>query len=178
MLVYAANGISLKIDPCMSEYKYTWVYAESITFIKSRCDTTKTFVLSMNFPTCFSILRDMLYENRHVNAIKLFIAGFRFELLICSAIPRLDVLYSKKEEAVGSQPDGKNIVFNLESHISKQDSGLPVTECLIDRTLVYLRPCHPVIDAVAYVTVDSVPWLLFIQVSLSEYGDHQSKASL
>ena len=166
MLVYAANSVSLPIDPLLSEYTYTWVYAESITYISDTSE--ENFTLSMNFPTCLSIVQEMLYDYRNVEGIKVHsstIAEYQFELLICSAICRLDVLYSKKDEAVGHQPDGENIVFKFKGHISKQDSGLLVSERLKEDTLVYLRPCHPVIDAVAYVTTHGIPWLLFIQVS-------------
>lgn len=104
------------------------------------------------------------------------IAGFRFESLICTGIDRLDVLFSRRDEALSNQPDGENVVFRFKSHISKQDSNLPVTQRLMDGTLVYLRPGHPVMDAVAYIKVDGMPWLLFIQVSLSEYGNHKSQA--
>ena len=96
MLVYAANSVSLPIDPLLSEYTYTWVYtyAESITYISDTSE--ENFTLSMNFPTCFSIVQEMLYENRNVEGIKVhssIIAEYQFELLlICSAIYRLDVL--------------------------------------------------------------------------------------
>ena len=119
----------------------------------------------------------MLWENRNVEGVKVhssIIDGFRFELLICSAISRLDLLYSKKDELIGSEPEGRHIVFEFKSHISKQDSALPVAEPLMNDTLVHLRPCHPVIDAVAYVTAEDKPWLLFVQVS--EYEKHNSKA--
>ena len=106
------------------------------------------------------------------------IEGFRFKSLICSAIPQLDLLYSKKDELIGRQRDGTSSAIEFKSHISKQDSALPVVECLMSGTLVYLRPCHPVIDAVAYATSkEGIPWLLFVQVSLSEYDQHKSQRS-
>jgi hypothetical protein len=177
MLVCAANNISLLVKPNMTEYKFTWVHAESMTYISNLTD--KEFTLSMNFPTCYNILLEMLCENRNENGIKVhssIIDGFRFEVLICSAISRLDILYSKKDGLLGRQPDGKSIVFQFESQISMQESALPFVNRLMNGTLVHLRPCHPVMDAVAYITKEDIPWLLFVQVSLSEYDDHKSKA--
>lgn len=43
--------------------------------------------------------------------------------------------------------------------------------------LYYLREQHPVIDAVASVVKGDELWLLMIQVSLSQYRDHRSKAA-
>ena len=45
------------------------------------------------------------------------------------------------------------------------------------KVLYRLRHCHPVIDAVGYTEdKNNQPWLLLIQVSLSTYAAHNSKA--
>ena len=62
MLVHAANNTSLPVEPLLREYKYSWVYAENITYISD--NSSERFTLSMNFPTCYTILLGILYENR------------------------------------------------------------------------------------------------------------------
>jgi hypothetical protein len=46
----------------MTEYKLTWVYAESLIYISEL--SGGEFTLSMNFPTCYNTLLGMLCENR------------------------------------------------------------------------------------------------------------------
>lgn len=66
------------------------------------------------------------------------------------------------------------ITFEFKSHITL-GSNLPVKD-LVEGVLYHVRPFHPVIDAIAYVMVDAVSWLLYIRVSLTPYAGHRSKA--
>ena len=176
MLIHAANG--MKIAACrIEEYYGTWVYAEHITYV---CEKFKDeFMLAINFPTCFEYLLQALYKYRAQENIKIhcgIIDGFYFEREICTTIEQLDVLYSQKDEAVALQPDLQTIVFNFKCHVSNQASNSPV-KSLPEGVLFFLRPFHPVIDAVAYVRVGETPWLVLIQVSFSDYHEHNSKVN-
>lgn len=167
MLVYAANNMKIPTSR-LRNYKRTWLHAENSMYVEQSDESD--FVLALNFPTGFNELLNMLYKYRKEENVRIhsaIIDGFKFEERICTTIGQLDVLYSKKDEAVSLQSDLKAITFLFKAHVSNQSSNSPVTG-LVDSVLVYLRAGHPVIDAIAYVTVDTTPWLLLIQVFLSE----------
>jgi hypothetical protein len=176
MLIYAANGMKIPRSDFII-YKSTWLHAENITYVCEK--SADDFMLALNFPTCFKFLLEILNTFRAQENVRIhsaIIDGFYFEREICTTIKQLDVLYSQKDEAVAAQPDLKTIVFNFQACTSNQISNCPVRG-LPEGVLVFLRSFHPVIDAVAYVRVDDIPWLVLIQVSLSDYKHHKSKVN-
>jgi hypothetical protein len=175
MLIYAANGMMISKSTSYLQYYGTWLHAENITYVCK--ESTDEFMLAINFPTCFNHLLQILYDRRaqaDVSIRSAIIDELYFERDICTTIKQLDVLYSQKDEAVASQSDLKTIVFKFKSYVSNQVSNSPV-KCLPEGVLYFLRSFHPVIDAVAHVRVGNTPWLVLIQVSLSDYRNHESK---
>lgn len=59
MLVYASNNV--RIDSSrFGDYDSTWVCAENITYISEGSSETSEFVPSLNFPTYYVELMEML----------------------------------------------------------------------------------------------------------------------
>ncbi len=176
MLFYAVNGITLDDYSHRMNYETSWVCAENITYICNEVEEEgkETFELALNFPTCIDLLYAILSAGKKKHRIhNSIIDGYEFEAVICSTIKTLDVVYSKKDEGVSHQSDLQTNSFSFKYCVT-QNSNSPVKSLASD-VLYHLRPCHPVIDAVACVMVDDKPWLLLIQVSLSAYKGHDSK---
>ena len=173
MLIKAANGVKLTENE-YDEYLQTWIHAEHITFISKRYE--RGYLLEMNFPTCYRELLKMLHRHKNVENVRKhshIIDGAYFEDDFCSQVKTLDVIYSRKEEGMSAQDDLKSITFSFTASVSLT-FGSPL-KAVAEGILYQLRPCHPVIDAVAYVKVEKIQWLLLIQVSLSAYDKHGSK---
>lgn len=159
----------------LDDYYETWVHAESITYISSTIEDSAThFKLAINFPlSCRMLMKEIAeHKKEKVKIHASTLNGFLFEELICSNMESVEVIYSKKDEAISRQPDVVAITF--EFAVIVQQSNSPVIG-LVKNCLYHLRPFHPVIDAVAYVEVGTTPWLLLIQVSLSAYTMHETK---
>ena len=170
MLISATNGFKIPVTS-WDDYIESWVCAENITYVSNRNEIE--FKLSMNFPMHVQYLIQMLHEHIANEAVKVHssqIQGLYFEMEICTKIKEINVLYSEKTEAIATQDDLKAITFLFSCNSSMLIQGLG------EGVLYHLRPGHPVIDAVAFVKVDDTPWLLLIQVSISAYKDHKSKA--
>jgi hypothetical protein len=177
MLMYAMNETELNYDAYYLDYTKTWLHAEKITYIKHRDEQSNKLVLALNFPTCYGVLMSTLKnlcDRKELLLHNAIIDEYYFERAICTSIDRLDVAYSKKDKAPAEQSDLDTVVFKFKSHVSHAETNLPVRG-LLDGVLYYLRPCHPVIDAVAYIEMAESPWLVLIQVSLSDYKSHSSK---
>ena len=174
MLVFAANGVKIP-GARYDEYLETWVRAENITYV-SRLYKNGSFVLQMNFPTCYAGLLHMFRKYRNEDSVRphsRIIDGIYFEYAVCKKVKQLQVVYSKHKEAIPRQCDLEAITFKFTAAVN-QRACTPLTG-LAEGVLYQLRSCHPVIDAVAYIKKDSIQWLLLIQVSLSAYKDHDSK---
>ena len=175
MLYLAANREKIPMHRFL-HYTGSWVHAENITYISEKSDDF--FMLGVNFPTYFKALREVLYDCKKNEKVRIHspaIDGMHFEANICGRINDVDIVYSKKDESIATQPDVEPLkaTFNIFiDHVS----DTPVIG-LLDGVLHHLRPFHPVLDAVAYVNIKDNPWLFLIQVSLSEYKSHRSKIS-
>jgi hypothetical protein len=123
-----------------------------------------SFELAINFPGIYEALMRMLKDNRKIEVHNAIVDGYYFKEAICAGMNKLDIVYCDQEEndRVGS--------YIFEFHV-KQRPGTPVKK-IQPNVLYHLRPNHPVIDAVAYVNQT----LVLIQVSLSKYEVHKSKA--
>jgi hypothetical protein len=178
MLIYAMNGTKLQHGSYYAYYCKTWLYAEKITYINFKDEDKGIFALALNFPTCYDILmstlRDLHSEKTMDPIRNPIIDGYFFEHAICSTISSLNVAFAKTDEAPTQQSNLDAITFNFCGHVSQTESNLPVVG-LVKNVLYSLRPCHPVIDAVAYVEASESPWLVLVQVSLSDYKSHKSK---
>ena len=173
MLVYAANGVKISKSHYY-EYLETWVCAENITYI-SRRYMDGSFVLEMNFPTCYSELLCMLHGHRNEKSVRphsRILDEIYFEDALCKKIKQLEVVYSKSKKAIPRRDDLEAITFKFTATVCQRPCT-PLTG-LAEGVLYQLRSCHPVIDAVAYIKKDSIQWLLLIQVSLSAYKYHES----
>jgi hypothetical protein len=177
MLIYAMNETELNCGAHYLDYGKTWLHAENITYMKHCDHQSNKLVLALNFPTCYGVLMFALKElcdQKELLLHNAIIDGYYFKHAICTSIESLDVAYSKKDEAPAQQSDLDTVVFKFKSYVSHAESNLPVRG-LLDGVLYCLRPCHPVIDAVAYIEMAESPWLVLIQVSLSDYKSHSSK---
>ena len=100
-------------------------------------------------------------------------AGFWYEALffIHHRVPsrsKLDILY-----AMITNTELKA----LQIRIPKIEELLPNSSLQQD-ILYESRSSHPIVDALGCFEVNSVKWLVFIQVSLKEYEDHRSLCDL
>lgn len=138
-----------------------WIAGENITYIKEI--TTQYFKIAVNFPT---IYHHILHSHR-IPIENPIVQEYLFEYAVCSNIERVEVAYCKQDERVAL-----SCKFSFSAHVEM----CTAVKQLNRGTLYHLRPEHPVIDAVGYVKVDGQPWLLMIQVSLSQYKQHDSKA--
>jgi hypothetical protein len=169
MLHFAYNGLMVASDK-QSTYMSSWLYAEKITYITSQNDSG--FMLAVNFPQIYDELMDMLWQNRRKENVQVhntIINGYQFEKRMCNTIKLLDCVYSHQEVS-GVHPVQCEIKFCI-----KMEANQPVTE-LEPGVLYQLRPSHPVIDAVLYVEKSDRVLLFLIQVSISTYSIHDSKA--
>ena len=165
LLYDAANEVEVRKSIVYLEN--TWLYAERIVYIAKTTD--HGFILKTNFPSIYSALMEQLKESIPKD-MKLLnnptINGFMFEKHICERMKKLE-LYIQKQGG-----EKETAVFDFEITKAKT-SGEPV-RIMQSKVLYHLRDQHPVIDAAAYFKDQSR--LLLIQVSLSGYKKHGSKA--
>lgn len=88
---------------------------------------------------------------------------------ICKEIEGVEVSYC-------NQTDENAVVSSKFSFSVRVDMSTSTVKQLNKDTLYHLRLRHPVIDAVGYFEVNAQPWLLMMQVSLTPYAKHGSKA--
>ena len=94
--------------------------------------------------------------------------GLFFEDAICKKINTLDIKYSKTDDSI------KPANFKIIAH-SEEMTALQIIHPNI---LYHLRDFHPTIDAIGCFTdEEGVKWLVVIQISLSTYNKHKSKAA-
>ena len=178
MFHYAYNNEDILIER-LEEYYSSWLSAENITYIVDINSTT--FKLAVNYPTIYDILMKMLHnlDKNNFNKINCRILhGINFEADVCKNLRFLDVCFGNRNKEELS----RSFTFSFAAPITEQK---PLKE-LKEGIIYQLRPLHPVIDAVAYVHDKNVreknkddkkeAWLLLIQVSLSSYSSHKSKA--
>ena len=88
---------------------------------------------------------------------------YYFEVAVCDHIAELEVCYQNV-----NQPESL-CKFVFEDRVNLKVSE-PAKKLKMG-VLYHLRPCHPVVDAVAYVyDQDGKPWLLLIQMSIFTYS--------
>lgn len=169
ILCYAENGTKINRE-YMIAYCDTWACAENLTYVSE--ENAEFFKLTMTFPMCFQELIRMLhlYKKEFKVVHSTVIDGLYFEHEVCGSICELNVLYSKKDEAITLQSDLSAITFCFDCHLRQQFNS-PL-KGLVKGVLYHLRDFHPVIDAVSYVDVGNTPWLLLIQVSFKTYQGH------
>ena len=154
------------------QYEKSYLSSENITYIVH--EDKEFFRLAVNYPPVYDLLIDtfkgiMRHVKRMPECNKRVLQGHYFESLVCEKIKKFHLHYQNcKTNSFGD--------FEFQ-HYDKNKGKLPV-KTLMKQVLYHLRPFHPVVDAVGY-TEDSKgnKWLLLIQVSLSTYSDHKSKAS-
>ena len=136
--------------------------------------------MSVNFPTIYTALmkniRKVLRESTNPKVSNhRIIDGYYFEDAVLEGLEELVVMYANKQKEV----KGEVAMFRIAVRI-EEPGGTPLRE-LKKGCLYHLRSHHPVIDYAALLT-DAVDtnkqqhWLLLVQVSLSPYKEHKSKA--
>ena len=170
MLYCAANGINVEQTE-HSRYNTCWLASEGITYIAREGDSE--FELALNFPLILSPIREMLQARDYTSELQLnmIIRGYRFESAVLNKLDGNDIAISYSKE--GETPTGDTFKFDVMVPLRP---GKPLRK-MNRGVLYYLREQHPVIDAVAIVVKEDNVWLLMIQVSLSQYKDHRSKAA-
>ena len=170
MLYSAANGIKIS-QMERSKYHTSWLDSEGITYVvREDCNH---FVLALNFPLMLKYIRNMLQEKPYTEDLQfnMIIKGYRFEHKVLKKLDdkEIAITYSKEGE-------GQTAATFKFGPLSSLQPGQPLRR-MTSGVLYYLREQHPVIDAVAIVVKGEEAWLLMIQVSLSQYRDHRSKAA-
>ena len=152
-----------------SVFKNTWIYREYIVYIVSRTEEGQT-LLAVNFPTIYPHLMIALKQKkgRLGDVSTPIIDGYYFEQMFCERVEKFQVCYA-------NQNDQNPIVRTLKININKSVETAVSNLCV--GVLYHLRPMHPVIDAVGVLQDESGSHhLAMIQVSLSPYEKHNSKA--
>ena len=149
------------------DYHTTWLSQHNVLILKDN-------VLRMNFPMLIPLLLTVL--NKMFPSITDFdkvrkkeqsVNGFMFEAEFF-ATKQLDFAYKKYNV-------GNNIELSLDV-VHVEDCFSKIT--LMHQGILYaLRSGHPVIDGVGFFVQRDVKWLVFIQVSLSDYNKHDKKLS-
>ena len=106
MLYFAANREKKIPENRFLDYTGSWVHAENITYISEESDDF--FMLAINFPTYFWHLREVLYDCRNNQKIRIHspaIDKMYFEANICGCINDVDIMYSMKDESIATQSD-------------------------------------------------------------------------
>ena len=170
MLDSAYNHRKISISE-LKAYKNTWLCTENVTYISY--EYGGFFKLEINFPLCFDMMMNQLFEHMKDNnkIMDSAVQGYMFEQYM-SESEKLDIFYSERHDALNKRANLRSATFKFTRHVSQSEnsaiSGLSIG-CLYK-----LRPYHPVIDNVAYVIHDKQPWLVLIQVSLLAYKAHKS----
>ena len=170
MLYYAENDMMVEEERYV-DYLTCWVAAENLTYIVHR--TEKGFWLRVNHPPVYAHIMEMFRQlkpqnNEIVNGI---VKGYQFENRILQDVRQLVLVYNKEGDSkkqVG--------IFNITLR-KKLLPNEPLTN-MNEGILYHLRDKHPVIDAVGIFKekASRKEWLLMVQVSLSSYTRHKSKA--
>jgi len=168
ILYFAANDLSMSNDHYLL-YCSTWLDMEGVTYAV-KDNANDVFYPKVNFPLIVNVLmehfRSMEVPCEVYNDI---MKGYRFQARFLNNPGDLYITYNRGESTQAIAVF-KNVV------------PLPASEgvalkALSLGSLVQLREKHPVIDAVARLKDESdKEWLLLIQVSLSKYNEHKSKA--
>lgn len=171
MLYYASNHISVSNErEC--EYQTSWVAKEGITYIAEVNDDS--FEIRLNYPLISKYLRTMLQRMDRTNDMvyNSVVNGYRFEhRFFSSGLNNELVVMCEKNH---SEDTPLTITFGISTVIAM--NGRPVRQ-LTSGALYHLRNEHPVIDAVGRLSdTGGHEWLVLIQVSLSTYEAHRSKA--
>ena len=171
MLYYAENEIMVGQDRLMA-YLTCWVAAENLTYIVRT--SADGFWLRVNYPPVYSVLMDMfkVLKPQNIETVNAIVKGYQFENKFLHEVRQLELVYNKQ--------DSQEKYFNtFEIKVTKQLlPGEPLTN-MTEGVLYHLREKHPVIDAVGKFkeAKGQKVWLLMVQVSLSSYTQHRSKAA-
>ena len=163
---YATNECDIPIRD-LDEYLTSWINTESITYILEK--TTEKFKLAVNFPPAIHLLMSVFRKCKSQSGFNSAIVdGLVFEEAICRKIETLCIKYSKTDN------DLKSVRFTISAHSVKTTA----LQEIYPGILYHLRDFHPTIDAVGCFTVEeNAKWLVMIQISLSTYSKHKSKAA-
>ena len=169
MLFFATNGLPVPINR-LTQYRCCWLAVEGVTYIESQ--TGDAFRLKVNYPPIVQILvehfRSIKLSSTTYNAI---MNGYRFEAKFLAETKSLDLTYNDQEKHTTPTV----AVFTNVNPLC-DSKGMPLYT-IAQGSLVKLREKHPVIDAVGRLKDQTdKEWLLLIQVSLSAYSAHKSKA--
>ena len=169
MLFFATNGLSVPINR-LTEYRCCWLAMEGVTYIE--CKTAATFCLKVNYLPIVQILME------HFRSISLssityneIMNGYRFEAKFLAETKSLHIVYNDQ-----NSPNPPTVAVFTNVYPLCDSKCMPLQGITLG-CLVHLREKHPVIDAVGRLKDQAgKEWLLLIQVSLSAYSEHKSKA--
>lgn len=170
LLYFAANSIELSQE-LKPQYIISWVASQGITYISH--EDANHFVLALNFPLILSYLMEMLATRSATNNTTYndLIRGYRFEHALLDSLNELVLVYNNQEDMIRRTAN-----FKFTARVQCR-SGQALTR-MEEGILYHLRAKHPVIDAAARVNDgNGKKWLLLLQVSLSPYKEHMSKAA-
>ena len=145
--------------------------AENLTCVVEQSEGF--FKLAVNYPSIYDMLLSMFQElaqelgTSHIsNENSKILQGLSFKAHVCVSLKEISVCcYGRRG---GSQ---MQTTFRFNFH-----KNYTWNKQLTKGVLYRLRPFHPVIDAVGYTEdSDGEPWLLLIQVSLSNYKANSTK---
>ena len=169
-LVYAANSIAIPTGD-VDAYKTSYIAREQITYdYKNHGEV----YIGLYFPRVYKYLMEMLCDNLEdyssdeaIRAMPAF-QGLLFEKRVCENLHQLNI------HAINQEDQVKDWCFVIVDSISSKDA----VSALSVNILHHLRPGHPAIDAVCLVESSTTKslCLLLIQISLSKYSQHSSKA--
>lgn len=174
MLHYAVNQMAVK-NTRKKMYNNSWIHAEGITYIAEEREGDK-FVLRVNFPPIVVYLKEMLKlkcktSNTSYNSI---ICGFRFEDEIVKEAESKQLVLTCKKNGECAQTESVAKTFTFQCCVEMEFN--PLTH-MNENVLYHVRGKHPVIDVVGKLKDENgEQWLLLIQISLSAYANHKSKA--
>ena len=176
VLFHASNATPIPKSGTMDNYTRCWLAVERITYIAGEDKTH--FLPKVNFPLMSTLVMDHLREevSRDIVFCNEIMKGYRFEHEFLTKVSSLSLTCNKHEESDEVSP---NVVLTFRQiTATKSCAGMPVVTTLLKGELINLREKHPVIDAVGILEDGSgKKWLLLLQVSLSTYAIHHSKAA-
>ena len=171
MMYYAENEIMVGQDRLMA-YLTCWVAAENLTYIVRT--SADGFWLRVNYPPVYSVLMDMFnaLKPQNIETVNAIVKGYQFENKFLHEVCQLELVYNEQDSQAKK-------FSTFEIKVTKQLlPGEPLTN-MTEGVLYHLREKHPVIDAVGKFkeAKGQKVWLLMVQVSLSSYTQHRSKAA-
>ena len=168
-LFYACNDWNIPEHDRLDYYR-SWLHSEMLTYV---CwSDGEHFKLKLNFPTIevelMAVLRKHCEANLQYGGISSpIVKGLYFEKAICERMRTLEVIYDKDEAIMNAVTFDIGMFLSVGKALSEINVGV----------LYHLREFHPVIDAIGSFVHEGQHWLVMIQVSLSKYSDHKSKAA-